>query len=907
MIFFYDKHWYHTGPLQSVPEEDESDESSENEESDNLSAVDTPQTAPPPRGPSPTPSQETVTSVPASSAPKKTEYEFLLFNYLLRFVHREGKIGDFARAGLLFLMDVAMSPGVPTNRLAGDEGMSSGVSTQTVDPVTDAALALAEYILDGDFCEVLAAGLGAVYSLLPSKLEVRCSTQEGGSKNNGMVIGGTGPISEEEKERNEVAMEKARAMGVEFTSTPDFKCRLDHFLKLLEFLQDVLRRNVSHDSEDNSLDPSSLVGSAIAQSILDAVRRIFLENVLYTSILECSDADGSAVAVMTYIDAMVRALNDVQFVEMLIDFLASEDDMEPSRQRSRKISTLLLDSARMVTSKQPVSRAAAKRTRRKSSAMMLLEMEAPDTKRQSEYITSMGRFTIKDLLLSNFRSSKHTAVTSALQLMQALLNCHCDLAVERLLIIARETTPEPPPLIKQGDKQDRKEEDEDEETFVYPDADDTIISKQSIPFPDETFHSNATLPDVLLGSPEATFAMHQREVEMYLNLVTRINPSHRHGVFSTGYENYVQDAIAEILNHGCYPICVDEFGQPKPKHLLNPNDPLLSPILQTMRRFYLNSPQLNVALTGVLSAIAVCPDRSLSGWLLFSSAVPLEESGPQEPPSQLYDDGDDRSVDYVINERLSRGGDPLPPPIVDARMYPVIFSILQGLIANVDRYRRLVPTFDELLSERRQGLLFSENLSDALNLSFDLSSEINSSGVAGAPRVKPPTSSPQRETTTPKPKARSLTSAIGSFLSTRRNKTDSVKSASTTEGGSEQQTLSGDPSVDTSPFGSHYQKTNSLLVEPLLAPIPTSGTWMPSVTEKFGLDDEARAQWHDYDPSRTRQSVAELAEEHESIQEKRVTLSQLLDNVVILEECMKELVAIIHARRTLGIDAIRYL
>lgn len=174
MIFFYDKQWYHhSGPLQSVPEEDESDKSSESDECDDRSAADTSissmDTAQTPhhRVSSPTPSQETVTSAPVSSGPKKTEYEFLLFNYLLRFVHREGKIGDFARAGLLFLMDVAMSPGVPVHRLAGEEAprtstsSSSTNSATATDPVTDAALALAEYILDGDFCEVLAAGLGA--------------------------------------------------------------------------------------------------------------------------------------------------------------------------------------------------------------------------------------------------------------------------------------------------------------------------------------------------------------------------------------------------------------------------------------------------------------------------------------------------------------------------------------------------------------------------------------------------------------------------------------------------------------------------------------------------------------------------------------------------------------------------
>lgn len=38
-----------------------------------------------------------------------------------------------------------------------------------------------------------------------------------------------------------------------------------------------------------------------------------------------------------------------------------------------------------------------------------------------------------------------------------------------------------------------------------------------------------------------------------------------------------------------------------------------------------------------------------------------------------------------------------------------------------------------------------------------------------------------------------------------------------------------------------------------------------------------------------------------------ITLSMLLDNVVILEEAIKELLAIVHARRALGIDSIRYI
>ncbi|KAH7877666.1 Retinoic acid induced 16-like protein-domain-containing protein [Lentinula edodes] len=152
-------------------EYNDEDEEEEDEEESIANAV----AKPPHRPSSPTPSQTTVTSMPVSSvATKKPEYEFLLFYHLLRFGHREGQIGEFARAGLLLLMDVAMSPGEPVHRLTGEQTSSEA----TADPITDATLALAEYILDGDFSEVLGAGLGAVYSMLPPGLRPREQSAE---------------------------------------------------------------------------------------------------------------------------------------------------------------------------------------------------------------------------------------------------------------------------------------------------------------------------------------------------------------------------------------------------------------------------------------------------------------------------------------------------------------------------------------------------------------------------------------------------------------------------------------------------------------------------------------------------------------------------------------------------------
>ena len=161
MIFFHDKHWFQS-QLQTVQEVDEE----EDEDLENGPPIQ--------HAPSLTPSQATITSTPASSTHKKTKYEFLLFNYLLCFVHHEGRISDFAQAGLLFLMDVVMTAGKPTShRLVDEDVPSTTASTDSditsSDPVSNAALALAEYVLDSDFSKVLGAGLGAVYSLLLSK------------------------------------------------------------------------------------------------------------------------------------------------------------------------------------------------------------------------------------------------------------------------------------------------------------------------------------------------------------------------------------------------------------------------------------------------------------------------------------------------------------------------------------------------------------------------------------------------------------------------------------------------------------------------------------------------------------------------------------------------------------------
>ena len=869
LIFFHDKHWYHAEPLFSVAEEDE-DELEDEEEI--IAAAPDLQTAN-------QDSSSALAFAPASSE-KKPEYEFLLFNYLLRFVHREGHIGDFARAGLLFLMDVAMSSGKLPHTSEPEHTPDQSAS----DPIDDAALALAEYILDGDFSEVLGAGLGAVYSLLPSKLAFYSNASLEPSTGNVMTLGSSAAGSEQ-KEREELAKEKSRAMGVEDASNPEFKARLDHFLKLLEFLQDVLRKNNNHDS----IDASALVGTAIGQSIIDAVRRIFLENVLYPSILECSDADGSAVAVMSYIEIMVRTLQIGPLADLLVNFLVSEDNDEV-RLRQRPFSMLTLGThATPKTQDEPGVARNNKLRRRKSSAMVLLEIEAPESRKKSEYFTSMGRFTLRDLLLSNLRSHSQPTATSALQLLQSMLLHHSQLTADRILLVVPDPTATSfphPATIHAAPVTVNSSNSVEDDAFIYSETGNDVVAT------DASSHGSS----LQFVQPETTYSTHEREMGLYLTLVSRVDPSHNGDPFSTGYDHYLRDALASIQCQSAYQLddddAIDLESRRRLKHRLNVNDPTLSLILESLRRFFSNTPEFNIALTGVLATLAIHPDRSLAGWLTFTSTDKPKPNEQGSRPDPVYgdDDGDDRSIDFGIETRLASDTNFLPASSMDENSRPVVHAIFHGLVTQLERYRLSVDHFDRFLLERRQGLLFSENLTDALTIALDLTEEPSTAPTFDSP--KPPKS---------KPKA-SASSSFVSFLTPKKNK--AIK-ATTSSGPSTSSQGTKDPNIVASPFGKHYQDTGSIVIEPFLAPVPIATSWTPMKREKWTADEEdvfTSSGW-----SEEPQSEFADNEEKPSGKPTHVTLSQLLDNVVILEESIKELVAIIHARRSLGIDSIRYL
>ena len=335
--------------------------------------------------------------------------------------------------------------------------------------------------------------------------------------------------------------------------------------------------------------------------------------------------------------------------------------------------------------------------------------------------------------------------------------------------------------------------------------------------------------------------------------------------------------------------------QEKIKHRLNPSDPMLSSLLESLRRFFGNTPELNMSLTGVLSTLATCPNRSLAGWLTFASQGDHDSTDAElfSTLSGHKDDGDDRSIDWRVEHELASRSHSSSLSNLDNRPRPVIYTIFHGLVAQLERYRQLVDGFDRFLLERRQGLLFSENLTDALTLALDVESNVF------ARLISPSTTS----TETPRPKPKSKPSALVSFLTPKKRTSKQNSTELPTPRGRHK-------SLDaSSPFTPHYQKTSSIVVEPYLAPAPSDGPWTPAKPKKWTAAEAdvfaSSGQWGEGSVTAPEQQYEE--EEESTPKVTHVTLSQLLDNVVILEECMKELVAIMHARRSLGIDGVRYL
>ncbi|KAI8983567.1 Retinoic acid induced 16-like protein-domain-containing protein [Pilobolus umbonatus] len=833
-------------------------------------------------------------STRASSRPSPTteeppEYEFLLFSYLLRFVHREGRSGDFARTGLLFLMEMAVDQ-------------------------------LGEFILESDFTSIMAAGLGALYSQLPRKLVIKDESEINSTPASYLLGQDLDPRSFPSE------------LGVERSNSEQFKYQLDSFLKLLEFCQDVLTR---------------CPNGAISEKLLQCVKMIFLENILYPSIMECSDIDGSSVAVVSYIEVILQTIHQPDLAEVIVGFLMGTDSDDTNSGKSNRNSISTVDKHNM-----------------------------------SPYFTAVERFTLKDLIFTRLNSSSQPTVIATLKLLRTLITKHCRSANKLLSIIPEERND---------------------------------------------------------GNPSAIISHHIREIDFYFSLISSGDSGNRDDILTLGYEDYLRDLELNIENDCCFQnsrhqtgvrishmhnpqnlsslkskrrrsfkygqregississlLKDDEYlshrqnnAQHLYRHRIQPSDTLIQILLRLLSHFFAQSSELNLALTGVISSLAMCPYRCLEGWLTFSETdrtnpndvidLSLASSADKNQlnvfksysAEDLYSPNsnmnyieeeidDDQSIDFGSERNSAK-----MTGITHFRSFPLFYTLFKTLTQQMDYYKSEIDEFDKLLEERRNVLLFGDSEYGAFSFSgytaptptlshrrsslfeqpvtllntgntgastgnlattssgvsklFGLSSKSSNGNISHNRKTSlslktsssytiPLTQQPSSTPLTPPNPSKSLSSSTTAAVMAAVNGSSSTPAASLNihnnhhSHGYSSSHIPPTPSIfPINPLSSlaiHAKKTLGIRIQPLL----------PS---NFDIDKDEPILSLDKDDEDTfvpKPSSTNPSQFRRLDKSTEISLSMLLNNAVILEECIKELVAIIQVRRSLGIDKIRYV
>ncbi|KAL7624826.1 hypothetical protein AAE478_004040 [Parahypoxylon ruwenzoriense] len=274
--------------------------------------------------------------------------DFPLFYLLMDYIHHEGKVGDFARTGLLYIIEAASS-----------------------------SVALEQWIVESDLSTLMATGLGALYSQLSRKLIIDHPTE-----NLPPILA----LSDYEHPTS--------TFEIVSSCNPDFQLHLETFLSHLLFWQDVLNHCRSVE---------------VKSTLLEHFQVIFLQQLLYPSLLESSDVDGgSSVAVLTYLRRILEALDHPDMINLILHYLLALPDADASAPSDT----------------EPSVSAARKRKSMDLATMMATQVE-------SNYTPLL--FNLVDLIHSCLKSRNQQTVCVTLQLVAAILKRHHRYAVTTLL------------------------------------------------------------------------------------------------------------------------------------------------------------------------------------------------------------------------------------------------------------------------------------------------------------------------------------------------------------------------------------------------------------------------------------------------------------------------------------------
>ncbi|PNY27408.1 Uncharacterized protein TCAP_02673 [Tolypocladium capitatum] len=523
--------------------------------------------------------------------------DFPLFYILMDYIHHEGKVGDFARTGLLYIIEAASS-----------------------------SAALEQWIVESDLSTLMATGLGALYSQLSRKLVIDHPSHD---------LPPILALSDYEHPTSNYEIISS--------CSPEFQSHLETFLSHLLFWQDVLNHCRSVE---------------VKSTLLEHFQVIFLQQLLYPSLLESSDIDGgSSVAVLTYLRRILESLDHPDMINLILHYLLALPDTLPSREPPRS----------------SVSDA------RKRKSMDLATMMAE----KSEETATPLLFNLVDLILACLRSRNQQTIHVTLQLVSAILKRHHRYAV--ITLLKTEVLP--------GDTIDRTVGAHEQEV-------EYLISLASYIGGHGNFNE---IYENILKDTMTRLESHPCSLDL---VAPRVSTN-----------NHKRPAIPDTLPGA--PRDVREHTLRADDPLLNAILDLLETffINPVETNLSLTETVVDLAICGYMR-IEGWLARSPKGYAYVEDEVDEEELGDEmsaasdasESPTTAPDV--DRRPSAVEAQKLKNLEKCRRRPIWSQDSAPRMLSALKHLCNQVSSYKETVPRFEELLQQRREAFRTADKMSD---------------------------------------------------------------------------------------------------------------------------------------------------------------------------------------------------
>jgi hypothetical protein len=391
------------------------------------------------------------------------------------------------------------------------------------------------------------------------------------------------------------------------------------------------------------------------------------------------------------------------------------------------------------------------------------------------------------------------------------------------------------------------------------------------------------------------------ELETYLNLA--INIAGEDGV-DEAYDSHLKDIQSLLESHPCslkaialpetslksqgYFNTAESSGRDVDPHYLLPEDPLFQSLMDLLLRFLTNDIETNLALTETIIGMGTCSQLRLEGWLAVDPAdYQFEDIGPE--PTEFTNDN---FRDLLMASRF---------PTWRPSASPQLLVCLQQLEAQVAALRADIMDWDEHIANRKTAFQFHEEMHEAMKMSTPQQKPTRQpSDTPGSwtPQIpKHMLDNPTTPSRTQSPRGRK------EALAEQRN-APAISPAPSRFGG---QTLVGSPSRGLSPLpapqAAKRQTTLFSDIDANFAGLKNSEFHKRRIRFRRPAGSQAvevllsKYQPPPKDDVDDTKPVGDEEEEQDDIRE--ASLLHVITNVVILQEFILELVALMQIRASL--------